>query len=130
MGMKVPASELITEYFLAEWFRAPGRGVGDELPTIAELWDQFGVGGVQTVRDGIQPLKDAGYVETRYAPTRRWVVRKLPPAAKGPASSAQCPPAGGIPSPLLLDRLQGELVVARDALNAAIATIDRLRPAA
>lgn len=116
MGMRVPASQAITEYLLTKWFPTPGRSVGDELPTIAELCGRFGVGGVQTVRDGVQPLKDAGDVETRYAPTRRWIVRKLPPAAQTPVPSA-------------LDQLQRELVVARDALNSAIAAIDQLRPA-
>lgn len=117
MGMRVPAFQAITKYLLTEWLPAPERSVGDELPTIAEFFNQFGVGGVQTVRDGVQPLKDAGYVETRYAPTRRWVVRQLPPA-------------DGTPSSSVLDRLQAELVATRDSLNAAIATIDRLRPVA
>jgi hypothetical protein len=127
MGMKVPTSELITEYLLNDWLRAPGRAVGDELPTIAELFSQFGVGGVQTVRDGVKPLKDAGYVETRYAPTRRWVVRQLPPSGGNSASPVRRPPESDVPSPVVLDQIREELVAAGDAVGAAIAMVDRLR---
>jgi DNA-binding FadR family transcriptional regulator len=130
MVMKVPASELITEYLLNEWFRVPGRAVGDELPTIVELFDQFGVGGVQTVRDGVKPLKDAGYVETRYAPTRRWVVRQLPPSGGKSASPARRSLVSAVPSPVVLDQIREELVAAGDAVGVAIAMVDRLRLAA
>jgi hypothetical protein len=124
--VKTTISERITEYLLNDWLRAPGRGIGDELPTIWELCDQFGVGGVQTVRDGIQPLKDAGYVETRYAPTRRWVVRQIPPSGRGGAAPAQRSPDVDM-SPVVLDRIREELIAAGDSVSAAIAMVDQLR---
>jgi hypothetical protein len=122
--MRVHAYQAITEHLLTEVI--PNLRVGDELPTIAELCDQFGVTGVQTVRNGVQPLIDAGYVETRYAPTRRWVVRRLPAADGGTASSTQRPPVGGTPSLAALEQLQQELAAAREAVSAAIAMVDRL----
>lgn len=40
-------------------------GLGEQLPTISELQDELGVGGVQTVRDGYAPLIDEGLVVSR-----------------------------------------------------------------
>jgi len=112
---KNPVHKLVTDYLTTDVL--PGLDVGDELPTIRELCDRFNVGGVQTIRDGMQPLIDAGYVETRFAPTRRWVVKKRLPIAGSSSSS-------------VLDQLQAELAAARDALSAAIATVGQLRRAA
>jgi DNA-binding FadR family transcriptional regulator len=124
----VSKAKSITNHLLTNVL--PNLSVGDELPTIDDLCAQFGVSGVQTVRDGVQPLKDAGYVETRYAPTRRWVVRQLPPAGGDIATLAQRPTTGEVLSPVVLDQLQEELVAARDAVSTAIAIVDRLRLAA
>ncbi|OCW84099.1 hypothetical protein A8M60_11905 [Nocardia farcinica] len=49
------------------------RAPGDLLPTIAEVTERFDVGGVQTVRNGYQPLIDEGLVVRLDSP-RRWAV--------------------------------------------------------
>ena len=67
---KTPAYEQITAWLRTE---ADRRGPGSLMPTIAEVCDRFGVGGVQTVRDGYAPLIEEGVVERRDSP-RRWAV--------------------------------------------------------
>jgi DNA-binding GntR family transcriptional regulator len=63
------------------WLRGhlPECSEGDLLPTTARLCDQFGVTGVQTVRDAYQPLIEEGWVRVQQRPQRRWVVAKVPP---------------------------------------------------
>jgi DNA-binding transcriptional regulator YhcF (GntR family) len=56
----------------------PGLPVGAELPTIREHCVRFDINSVSTVQTAMQPLIDAGYVELRLKPTRRWVVRTPP----------------------------------------------------
>ena len=56
----------------------PEQEVGDVLPTIAELCDQFNVSGVSTIRNAYRPLIDEGLVTTQNKPTRRWVVARIP----------------------------------------------------
>jgi hypothetical protein len=73
-----PAYRRITDYLLQI---LPTMSVGDPLPTIAELGERFAVSGVQTIRDGVQPLVDAGYVTTQFSPNRRWIVQALPASA-------------------------------------------------
>lgn len=106
-----PAYQQITAY-LSQLL--PELHEGDELPTIAKLCEQFGVSGVQTVRNGVQPLVDAGYVETRLRPRRRWVVRRVPVT----------PPNLPVRAPL--DELREALANARRELDRAAAAMDRL----
>lgn len=108
---QIPAYQQITAYLCQ---LLPGLHEGDELPTIAELCDQFGVSGVQTVRDGVQPLVDEGYVETRMRPRRRWVVRRVP----------DTPPA--LPARAPLDEAREALANARRELDRAAAAMERL----
>lgn len=65
-----PAYKEITEWLRGEVAR---RSPGDLLPTIAEVTEKFDVGGVQTVRNGYQPLIDEGLVVRLDSP-RRWAV--------------------------------------------------------
>lgn len=60
---------------ITAWLRveAGTRGPGALMPTIAEVCRRFGVAGVQTVRDGYEPLIAAGVVERLDSP-RRWAV--------------------------------------------------------
>lgn len=109
---RTPAYQRITEYLCQ---LLPSLEVGDELPTIAELCERFGVAGVQTVRNGVQPLVDAEYVETRYQPRRRWVVRRVPPT----------PPS--LPEVSALDELRDALTQARRHLDRADAAAARLQ---
>ncbi|GAA4757461.1 hypothetical protein GCM10023328_46650 [Modestobacter marinus] len=111
-----PVHRKITAYLREEVL--PQLKVGEELPTIGALGNLFDVGGVQTVRDAIQPLKDEGFVETRMAPTRRWVLVK-PYTAPQPVPGAQT-----------LDQLRESLVAAQTAVAASLALVDTLRKAA
>lgn len=53
--------------------------VGDALPTISQMEDWLGSRGVQTVRDGYQPLIDEGLVESqRDGGRRRYVLAAMP----------------------------------------------------
>jgi DNA-binding GntR family transcriptional regulator len=106
-----PTYQRITAYLSG---LLPKLHEGDELPTIAELCEQFGVSGVQTVRNGVQPLVDAGYVETRLRPRRRWVVRRVP--ATPPTLPARAP----------LDELREALANAKRELDRAGAAMARL----
>lgn len=108
-----PAYQQITAY-LSELL--PTLREGDELPTINDLFDRFGVSGVQTVRNGVQPLVDEGYVETRLRPRRRWVVRRVP-------DTTPIPPARNP-----LDELREALSNARRELDRAAAVMERLCP--
>ena len=76
----------------------PASKVGDLLPTVAELCEQFSVSGVQTVRNAYEPLVAEGLVEVQMRPRRRWIVAKVPPTSD--------PDDGGI----------WDLLAARDAL--------------
>jgi hypothetical protein len=105
------ARKRISDYLYEEVL--PTCEVGDEMPTIAELCELFGVAGVETVRAGVKPLVDAGYVKTRYAPTRRWVVCGLPPT-----------------EPADLDQLAEHLRIAATELTSAADILARLRRAA
>lgn len=60
---------------ITEWLRgeAERRGPKALMPTIAEVCEQFDVGGVQTVRNAYAPLIEEGIVE-RLASPRRWAV--------------------------------------------------------
>lgn len=60
---------------IAEWLRvvAERRGPGALMPTITQVCEEFGVAGVQTVRDAYAPLVDEGLVERLDSP-RRWAV--------------------------------------------------------
>lgn len=106
-----PAYQRITVYLSG---LLPELHEGDELPTIAELCEQFGVSGVQTVRNGVQPLVDAGYVETRLRPRRRWVVSHVPAT----------PPV--LPTRTPLDELREAFTNARRELDRAAAALARL----
>ncbi|OBA38988.1 GntR family transcriptional regulator [Gordonia sp. 852002-51296_SCH5728562-b] len=68
--VRTPLHEPITAFLREEVGRS---NPGDLLPTIAELTEMFGVGGVQTIRNAYAPLIDEGLVERLDAP-RRWAV--------------------------------------------------------
>lgn len=85
MTISAPAYRRITEHLLTEVL--PTLEVGDPLPTINELGALFQVTGVQTIRNAVQPLIDAGLVEIVTSPRRRWVLRQ--PVSSAPVSSDQ-----------------------------------------
>lgn len=58
----------------------PSLEVGDLLPTIAELGEQFNVTGISTIRNAYRPLIEEGLVSVQNRPTRRWVVKMIPEA--------------------------------------------------
>ncbi len=60
---------------ITAWLRAEAmrRGPRALMPTIAEVCDRFGIGGVQTVRNAYAPLLEDGTVERLDSP-RRWSV--------------------------------------------------------
>lgn len=91
MTTKPRLHQLVTDYL---WELLPGQPVGSELPTILDMQQRFDIHGVQTVRDGVQPLVDAGYVTTRYAGQRRWVITNPVPA--GAATSPVEPPSAAV----------------------------------
>lgn len=73
---------------ITQWLRteARERGEGALMPTIAEVCEKFGVGGVETVRAGYRPLLEAGYIEVIQRPQRRWRVVTVPPAGDADAA--------------------------------------------
>lgn len=88
MSTSMPAYRQI-EAWLRELL--PEKSEGDLLPTVAELCEQFGVSGVQTVRDGYQPLIDEGWVRVQQRPQRRWVVAQVPPRPAQTTDAAVMP---------------------------------------
>lgn len=114
---RIPIHQKITRYLVTE--ALPGLPEGSELPTISELCDRFGVSGVQTVRDGMQPLVAAGYVETRYSPTRRWVVRRrLPEVVPTEAGSERDAVSGQLTAAV------EDLLAVRASLTQSLAQLD------
>lgn len=74
---KLPAYRRIEAHLRAE---LPKHQVGDLLPTIADLCEEFDVAGVSTIVNAYRPLVDAGLVTVEYRPSRRWVVARVPEA--------------------------------------------------
>lgn len=114
---RTPIYQKITRYLVTEVL--PALQEGAELPTTPELCDRFGARGVQTVRNGVQPLVDAGYVQTRYRPTRRWVVRKpLPPITPAESGTQSASLRGH------LDTVIEGLATTKATLRRALADVD------
>lgn len=111
-----PARAKITAYLANEVL--PHLAVGQELPTIREMAALHGVSGVQTVRDGVAPFVEKGYVTTRMTGQRRWVLAR-------PYSAPQ-----PVPGAKTLDELREALLDAQAAVAESLSFVEVLRKAA
>lgn len=90
-----PSARVRIETALRQRIQTGEYAVGDRLPTIFQLTEEFGVNGVQTVRDAYRPLIAEGLVEARQG--AGYFLARSAPRPLGPTGEFPFPGAANSP---------------------------------